>query len=39
MFDLEIRKPSREAIVGFVLTWVCVVLIMLLTLVVTRIGA
>ena len=39
MFGLEIRKPSRETVVGFVVAWVVVVFIMLLTLFIAQIGA
>lgn len=39
MLGLEIRKPNREAVVGFVLAWVCVLVIMGLTMILARIGA
>lgn len=39
MFDLEIRKPNKETVVGFVVTWVCVIAIVLLTMLLVRIGA
>ncbi len=39
MWDLEIRKPSKQSVVGFVVAWLCVLAIILLTLFVVRIGA
>ncbi len=39
MFDLEIRKPSKETVVGFIVAWICVIGIVLLTMVLVRIGA
>ena len=39
MFDLEIRKPSKQTVVGFVIGWVCVICIMLLTTLIARVGA
>jgi hypothetical protein len=39
MFDLEIRKPNKETVVGFVVAWVCVILVMLLTMFIAQIGA
>ena len=39
MFDLEIRKPAKETVVGFIITWICVIAIVLLTMVLVRIGA
>lgn len=39
MLDLEIRKPNRQTVVGFIVAWVCVIAIMLLTMLIARIGA
>jgi len=39
MFDLEIRKPNKETVVGFIVAWICVVAIVLLTMALVRIGA
>ena len=39
MLDLEIRKPNRQTVVGFIVAWVCVIVIMLLTMFIARIGA
>ncbi len=39
MFGLEIRKPSKETVVGFIVTWLCVIGIILLTMALVRIGA
>jgi CDP-diglyceride synthetase len=39
MLDLEIRKPNKETVVGFIVAWVCVALIMLLTMWIAQIGA
>jgi|GEM_PF-1878015 hypothetical protein len=39
MFDLEIRKPNKETVVGFIVTWVCVIAIVLLTMALVKIGA
>ncbi len=39
MFELEIRKPSRQTAVGFLVAWVCVIAIILLTMLLARIGA
>jgi len=39
VLGLEIQRPNRQTVVGFIVTWVCVIVLMLLTLVVTRIGA
>ena len=39
MFGLEIRKPSRQTIVGFLVAWVFVIGIIFLTMVLARIGA
>jgi CDP-diglyceride synthetase len=39
MFDLEIRKPDKETVVGFIVAWVCVLLVMLLTMYIAQIGA
>ncbi len=39
MFDLEIRKPSKETVIGFIVTWICVIGIVLLTMALVRIGA
>ena len=39
MFDLEIRKPSKETVIGFIVTWICVIGIIFLTLALVRIGA
>ena len=38
MLDLEIRKPNRETVVGFIVAWICVVAIVLLTMALVRIG-
>lgn len=38
MFGLEIRKPSKETVVGFIVTWICVIGIILLTLALVLIG-
>lgn len=39
MFDIEIRKPNKETVVGFIVAWICVVAIVLLTMALVRIGA
>ena len=39
MFDLEIRKPSRQTLVGFLVAWVCVTAIILLTMLLSKVGA
>ena len=39
MWDLEFRKPSKQTVVGFVVAWLGVIGIILLTLFVVRIGA
>ena len=39
MFGLEIRKPNQQTVVGFIVAWVCVIAIMLLTMFIARIGA
>ena len=39
MWGLEIRKPSKQSVIGFAVAWLCVLAIILLTLVVVRIGA
>jgi hypothetical protein len=39
MLDLEIRKPNRQTVVGFIVAWVCVIAIMLLTMLIAQIGA
>jgi hypothetical protein len=39
MFGLEIRKPNKETVVGFVVAWICVFAIMGLTMILARIGA
>ena len=39
MFDLEIRKPNRQTVVGFIVAWVCVLLIMGLTMFIAKIGS
>lgn len=39
MFDLEIRKPNQQTVVGFIVACVCVIAIMLLTMFIARIGA
>ena len=39
MPQLEIRKPSRQTVVGFIVAWVIVIVIMLLTMVIAQIGA
>jgi len=39
MFGLEIKKPNKETVVGFVLAWVCVLVIMGLTMILAGIGA
>ena len=39
MWDLEVSKPSKQTVVGFLLAWVCVIVIILVTLVLVRIGA
>jgi hypothetical protein len=39
MLGLEIRKPDKETVFGFVLAWVCVLVIMGLTMVLANIGA
>lgn len=36
---LEIRRPSRQTVYGFILAWGCVLAIVLLTLWLARIGA
>lgn len=35
---LELRRPNRQTVVGFVLAWVCVIVIVLLTMWLARIG-
>ena len=35
---LELRRPSRQTVVGFVLAWVCVLAIVLFTMWMARIG-
>jgi len=35
---LELRRPSRQTVVGFVLAWVCVIVIVVLTMWLARIG-
>lgn len=37
--SFEIRKPSRQTVVGFIVAWVIVVAIMLLTMIIAQIGA
>jgi hypothetical protein len=39
MFDLEIRKPNKETVIGFIVAWVCVGVIVLLTMWIAQIGA
>ena len=39
MSQFEIRKPSRQTVVGFIVAWVVVIGIMLLTMVIAQIGA
>ena len=39
MWDLEVSKPSKQTVVGFLLAWVCVIAIILFTLFLVRIGA
>ena len=39
MFDLEIRKPNRQTVIGFIVAWVCVIAIIVLTMVIAQIGA
>ena len=39
MFDLEIRKPNRQTVIGFIVAWGCVIAIMVLTMVIAQIGA
>ena len=39
MWDLEISKPSKQTVVGFLLAWACVIAIILFTLYLVRIGA
>tara|TARA_Y100000588_G_scaffold354806_2_gene409406 strand:+ start:7312 stop:7431 length:120 start_codon:yes stop_codon:yes gene_type:complete len=39
MSDLEIRKPNRQTVIGFIVAWVCVIAIMVLTMVIAQIGA
>jgi len=36
---LEIRRPNRQTIFGFVLAWFCVLAIVLLTMWLARIGS
>tara|TARA_Y100000588_G_scaffold246121_1_gene260460 strand:- start:149 stop:292 length:144 start_codon:yes stop_codon:yes gene_type:complete len=36
---LEIRRPSRQTVGGFIVAWVCVLAIVLLTVWLTGIGA
>ena len=38
MLGLEIRKPSKETVVGFIVAWICVIGIIFLTLALVRIG-
>ena len=35
---LELRRPNRQTVVGFVLAWVCVIVIVFLTMWLARIG-
>lgn len=39
MWDLEISKPSKQTVVGFLLAWACVIAIILFTLYLVQIGA
>ena len=39
MFGLEIRKPSKQTVVGFLVTWGVAIAIVLLTLLLAQIGA
>lgn len=39
MWDLEIRKPSTQSVVGFLVAWLCTIAIILLTLFIVRIGS
>lgn len=39
MWDLEISKPSKQTVVGFLLAWACVIAIILFTLCLVQIGA
>ncbi len=39
MFDLEIRKPNKETVIGFIVAWVCVAMIMIFTMLIAQIGA
>jgi hypothetical protein len=39
MWGLELGKPSKQTVVGFLLAWACVIVIILVTLVLVRIGA
>ena len=39
MWGLEISKPSKQTVVGFLLAWVCVIAIILFTWFLVRIGA
>ena len=39
IWGLEISKPSKQTVVGFVLAWACVIAIILFTLYLVRIGA
>lgn len=38
IWGLEISKPSKQTVVGFVLAWACVIAIILFTLYLVRIG-
>ena len=39
MLGLEIRKPNRQTVVGFIIAWIVVIFVMLLTMFIARIGA
>ena len=39
MWGLEISKPSKQTMVGFLLAWACVIAIILFTLYLVQIGA
>ncbi len=39
MFDLEIRKPNKETVVGFIVAWICVLCVIFLTMYIAQIGA
>ena len=39
MWDLELRKPSKQTVVGFVVAWLGVIGVILLTLLIVGIGA